>query len=48
MTADDAARWADSRACKDCRKSDNPTHAGCATAREAAELIRRLDDAAKA
>lgn len=42
MTTDDAIRWAESRACKVCRKSDNPSHDSCAKAQDAAELIRRL------
>jgi len=44
LTANDAIHWAESRACKDCRKSDSPAHAACSRAQEAAELIRRLTE----
>lgn len=47
MTTDDAARWAERRACKGCRKSDNPEHDACGKALDAAELIRRLAENAK-
>lgn len=42
MTTDDAVRWAESRACRACRKSDSPDHDACNKAKDAAELIRRL------
>jgi hypothetical protein len=42
MTTDEAVRWAETRACKSCRKSDKTDHAACATAQEVAELIRAL------
>lgn len=42
MTVDEAVRWATGRACKGCRKSDNPDHDACNRALEAAELLRRL------
>jgi hypothetical protein len=42
VTAAEAIRWVKSRSCKRCVKSDNPEHDACATAKEVAELIRRL------
>lgn len=42
MTADEAIRWAETRACKTCRKSDNAEHAACTQAQDVAELIRLL------
>lgn len=47
MTTDEAIRWATTRACKGCRKSDNPEHDACNTALDAAELIRRLTEKAQ-
>lgn len=47
MTADEAAKWAASRACKSCRKAEQPTHDGCQKAQLVAELIRRLAEKAK-
>ncbi len=42
MTVDEAIKWAKSRTCKVCRKSDNPDHDACEKALDVAELIRRL------
>lgn len=42
MTVAEAIKWAASRACKDCRKSDNPQHPACGQAQDTAELIRVL------
>ena len=47
MTTDDAIRWAEGRACKTCRKSDNPDHDACSKAKDAAELIRRMAEQIK-
>lgn len=47
MTADEAIRWAETRACKGCRHADNADHAACATAQEVAELIRVLVEKTK-
>lgn len=44
MTTDEAIRWAETRACKGCRKADNPEHDACGKALDAAELIRRLTE----
>jgi len=44
MTAAEAAKWAESRACRECRNSDQPEHPACSKAQETAELIRRLAD----
>lgn len=45
MTAAEAVRWAETRACKGCRHGE-PQHEGCKTAFEVAELIRALAESA--
>ena len=42
MTVREAIKWAASRACKDCRKSDNPQHDACGKAKDTATLIAAL------
>lgn len=42
MTADEAIRWAETRACKGCRSADKAEHDACEKARTVAGLLREL------